>query len=139
MRYGSRWDGATWFIVGLVAACCVGTCLMDDGIWPVVICLTMLAITLLVLLSVYYIIDGDTLIAHRLFASKSYPIDKIKEVKPTKLTLSAPATSFSHRLAITFTECNILKSSTPLIISPARQDEFLAQLIAINPTINQWT
>ena len=61
--------------------------------------------------------------------------DKIKEIKPTKSVLSSPATSLSHRLAITFTDRKILKSYIPLIISPVRQDEFIRQLLSVNPEI----
>ncbi|WP_290147489.1 PH domain-containing protein [uncultured Duncaniella sp.] len=63
------------------------------------------------------------------------PIDKIKEIKPTKSVLSSPATSLTHRLAITFTNRKILKSSIPLIISPVRQEEFIRHLLSINPEI----
>ena len=49
--------------------------------------------------------------------------------------LSAPATSFTHRLAIKFSDRKILKSSMPVIISPDRQKEFMDQLLSINPNI----
>jgi hypothetical protein len=95
----------------------------------------MLAFVLVTLLSIYYRIDGDKLVVYSFFIPASYPIDKIKEIKPTKSVLSSPATSLTHRLAITFTDRKILKSSMPLIISPARQDEFIRQLLSINPGI----
>ena len=76
----------------------------------------------------YYRIDGNKLVVYSLFIPTAYPIDKIKEIKPTKSVLSAPATSLSHRLAITFTDRKILKSYIPLIISPVRQEEFIRQL-----------
>ena len=134
-RYSSRWDGSTWFILGLVAACCVVPCFLDDGIWPTIICLVMFAFVLLTFAGIYYRIDGDKLVVYTLFMPTVYPIDKIKEIKPTKSVLSSPAVSLSHRLAITFTDRKILKSSIPLIISPVRQDEFIGQLLAINPEI----
>lgn len=134
-RYNSRWDGSTWFILGLVAVCCVVPCFLDDEIWPTIICLVMLAFVLVTFLSIYYRIDGDKLVGYSFFIPTAYPIDKIKEVKPTKNVLSSPATSLSHRLAITFTDRKILKSSIPLIISPVRQDEFILQLLSVNPEI----
>ena len=138
VRYNSMWDGSTWFILGLVAVCCVVPCFLDDGIWPTIICLVMLAFVLVTLLSIYYRIDGDKLVVYTFFIPTVYPIDKIKEIKPTKSVLSSPATSLSHRMAITFTERNILKSSSPLIISPVRQEEFIRQLLSINPEIKHW-
>ena len=135
IRYNSRWDGSTWFILGLVAVCCVVPCFLDDGIWPTLICLVMLAFVLVTFLSIYYRIDGDKLVVYSFFIPTAYPIDKIKEIKPTKSVLSSPATSLTHRLAITFTDRKILKSSIPLIISPVRQEEFIRQLLSINPEI----
>ncbi|MBJ2167192.1 hypothetical protein [uncultured Duncaniella sp.] len=49
--------------------------------------------------------------------------------------MTAPATSLTHRLAITFTERRILKSTTPLIISPVRQKQFINQILSINTEI----
>ena len=134
-RYNSQWDGSTWFILGLVAVCCVVPCFLDDGIWPTIICIVMLAFVLVTFLSIYYRINGDILVVYSFFIPTAYPIDKIKEIKPTKSVLSSPATSLSHRLAITFTDRKILKSSIPLIISPVRQEEFIRQLLSVNPQI----
>jgi len=134
-RYNSLWDGSTWFIVGLVAACCIVPCFVDDGIWPTIICLVMLAFVLVTFLSIYYRIDGDKLVVYTFFIPTAYPIDKIKEIKSTKSVLSSPATSLTHRLAITFTDKRILKSSLPLIISPVHQKYFIRQLLSINPEI----
>ena len=135
-KYNSQWDASTWLILGLVAVCCVVPCFLDDGIWPTIICIVMFAFILLVFCSIYYKIDGDRLVVYTFLHPISYPIGKIKEIRPTKSTLSSPATSLTHRLAITFTDRNILKSTTPLIISPVRCEEFIHQLISINPAIS---
>ncbi len=135
IRYNSWWDGSTWCILGLVAVCCVVPCFLDDGIWPTIVCLVMLAFVLVTFLSIYYRIDGDKLVVYSFFIPTAYPIDKIKEIKPTKSVLSSPATSLTHRLAITFTDRKILKSYMPLIISPVRQEEFIRHLRSINPEI----
>ena len=134
-RYSSMWDGSTWFILGLVAVCCVVPCFLDDGIWPTIISIVMFAFVLVTFHSIYYRIDGDKLVVYSFFRPTAYPIDKIKEIKPTKSVLSSPATSLTHRLAITFTDRKILKSSIPLIISPVRQEEFIRHLLSINPEI----
>lgn len=134
-KYNSKWDGATWLMLGLVAACCLVPCFIDHSLWLVTLCLAMLAFVLLTFLSIYYRIDGDKLIVYSFFIPTAYPIEKIKEIKPTNSVLSSPATSLSHRLAITFTDRKILKSYMPLIISPVRQEEFIRNLISINPEI----
>ncbi len=137
VRYNSMWDWSTWLIVGLVTACCAAPCLLDgaDGIWPTVVCLVSLAFVLAAFLGTYYRIDGNNLVVYVFFRPTAFPIDKIKSVKPTRSILSSPATSIVHRLAITFTDRKVLKSADPLIISPVRQQEFIARLRSINPDI----
>lgn len=134
-RYNSRWDGSTWFILGIVAACCVVPCFMDDGLWPTIICLVMMVFIVVILVGIYYRIDGNKLVVYMFFIPTAYPIDKIKEIKPTNSILSAPATSLTHRLAITFTDRSVLKSSMPIIISPVSREAFIRQLLAVNPNI----
>ena len=134
-RYNSMWDGSTWLILGLVTACCLAPCFIDHSLWLVTLCLSMLAFVLLTLIGIYYRIDEDKLVVYTFFVPTAYPINKIKEIKPTKSVLSAPATSLSHRLAITFTDRKILKSHMPLIISPSRQEDFIKLLLSINPEI----
>lgn len=136
MRFNSRWDASTWAIICLVMACCIAPCFLNDGYGPVIISCVMLAFILITFRSIYYVIDGDSLIVHQLFTAKSYPIMKIKDVKPTDSVLSAPASSLKHRIAIRFIDKSVLKSTIPLIISPVRQTEFLAKLKEINPEIN---
>lgn len=121
--------------LGLVAVCSIVPCFLDDGILPTIICIVMLAFVLVTFLSIYYRIDGDKLVVYSFFIPTAYPIDKIKEIKPTKSVLSSPATSLTNRMAITFTDRKILKSSIPLIISPVRQEEFIRHLLSINPEI----
>ena len=134
-RYNSRWDGSTWFILGLFAACSVWPCFLAGWIWSTIIFLLLSALLILVFFGIYYKIDGDKLVVYSFFTPTLYPIDKIKEIKSTTSILSSPATSLTHRLAITFVDRRILKSTTPLIISPVRQDEFIRQLLYINPKI----
>ena len=129
------WDGSTWLMLGIVAICCLVPCFIDHSLWLVILCLAMLAFVLITFLGIYYRIDGNKLVVYSFFVPTAYPIDEIKEIKPTKSVLSSLATSLSHRLAINFTDRNILKSSIPLIISPMRQDEFIRHLLSINPKI----
>lgn len=134
-KYNSMWDGSTWLMLGFVVACCLVPCFIDHSIWLITLCLAMLAFVLLTFIGIYYRIDRDKLVVYSFFVPTAYPIDKIKEIKPTKSVLSSPATSLSHRLTITFTDRKILKSTTPLIISPVHQEEFIRQLLSINPEI----
>lgn len=134
-RYNSLWDGSTWLIIALVAACCIWPMFLDDGILPVIISCVVLAFIIVLFKSIYYKIDGNNLVVYQFFVPSAFPIDKIESVLPTKSIISSPATSFTHRLAIKFSDRKILKSTMPIIISPVRQQEFIAQLVSINPNI----
>lgn len=129
------WDGSTWLMLGPVVACCLVPCFLDHSLWLVTLCLAMLAFVLLTFIGIYYRIDRDKLVVYSFFVPTAHPIDKIKEIKPNKSVLSSPATSLTHRLAITFTDRKILKSSIPLIISPLHQEEFIQQLLSVNTQI----
>lgn len=135
-KYNSMWDWSTWLLLGIVAICCIAPVFLDDdGYLPAIVCLVMLVFVVITFTSIYYRIDGSDLIVYTFFRPTAYPIEKIKSVKPTKSVFSSPATSLTHRMAITFTDRRVLRSMDPLIISPVRQDEFIAQLLAINPKI----
>lgn len=134
-RYNSRWDGSTTAMLGAIVIACLWPVLLDDWILPMAICAVMLVFVLLALLGCYYRIDGESLVVYSFFIPTAYSIKKIKSIKPTKSILSAPAISLIHRIAITFTDRKVLKSSMPLVISPVRHDEFIAQLLIINPDI----
>lgn len=134
-RYNSRWDCSTWLIIALVVACCIWPIFLDDGLLPLIISGIMLVFMIVLLKSIYYKIDGNNLVIYQFFIPSAYPIDKIESVLPTKSVLSSPATSITHRIAIKFTDRTVLNSIMPMIISPARQQEFIDQLVSINPNI----
>ena len=69
------------------------------------------------LIGIWYAIEGNNLIVYQFFRPKRYPIKKIKDVRYSKGFLAAPALS-STRLAIRFTDRNILRSSRPRGRSP---------------------
>lgn len=136
-RYNSRWDASSWGILAFSMLVCIGPLFFELNIAPIIIGIGLLALFYVLFLGTYYVIDGDKLVIYQFFRSTAFSIDKIKSIKPTKSILSAPATSLTHRIAITFTDRKVLKSSIPLIISPVRQDEFIAQLRSINPDIER--
>lgn len=131
-RYNSRWDAFTWSIVIGTLLLCAWPLMCDDGIVPAIICLVSFIFILVTFLSVYYKIDGDQLVIYQFFIPTAFPIGKIAEITPTKSILSSPAASLKHRIAITFVDRSVLKSRDPLIISPVRLKEFVAQLRAVN-------
>lgn len=134
-RYKSRWDASTWTVLAFVLACTIWPIFLDDGWVPVIISGVTLIGIIALLSSIHYAIEGNQLIVYTCGFHESYPIDKIAYVKPTKSMLAAPAASLTHRLEIGFTDRKVLKSAMPIIISPVRQKEFIAQLKSINPNI----
>lgn len=136
IRFASEWDSFTWILLGVIAICCLlPLFFFDDGYWPVVVCVMCFVVILVLLRSIYYEIDGDRLVIYQFFVPKSYPINMISEIRPTTSVLSAPAASLKHRLAIKFTDRKIMGSFMPLIVSPVRQEEFIADILKVNPSI----
>lgn len=134
--YRSMWDWSTWLILFIVEISVGWIFFMEDAFWiALAIFLATNALMLTTLLGIYYRIVGNELWVYGFFHPTKLPIDKISEIQSTKSVLSAPATSLIHRLAIKFSDRKVLKSSMPVIISPVRQKEFVAQLRAINPNI----
>ncbi len=84
-RYNSKWDGSTWFILGLVAVCCAVPYFLDDGIWPTIICLVMLAFVLVTFLSIYYRIDGDTLVVYSFLSLPPTPLIRLRRLSRLKV------------------------------------------------------
>lgn len=135
IKFKPRFDGSTWSIIALCVVSCTWPLLLDTSMLMIAILTSCLIICLIPFLSIWYEIDGDELVVYQFWHPSRFPIAKIKEVAPTKTMLAAPATSITHRLAITFTDRKVLKSSTPLIISPANPQQFCATLLSLNPAI----
>ena len=135
-KYASRWDASTWLLLLFSVLMCIWPIFLDeDWMGPVISTVGLAGLFVGLFLGTYYRIDGDKLVIYQFFSPTILPIDKISEIRPTKTILAAPATSLTHRIAIKFSDRKILKSSAPLVISPVREEEFIAHLKAINPNI----
>lgn len=138
-RYNSLCDWSTWLMVFFVMAGVLWPLMIDgDTIYRLILIGIAVAFVILEVIlykGTYYCITDDSLVVYVFFKPTVLPIDKIESVLPTRSLLSAPATSLAHRLAIKFSDRKVLKSSMPLIISPVRQQAFIAQLVSINPNI----
>lgn len=135
MLYRSRWDLWTWLIVIFMEICCLLPCFAGVGFIVSSILVIISILFLLLFIGTYYRIEGNELIVYVFFRPSAFPIDKIKEIRPTSSMLSSPATALTKRIAISFTDRSILKSADPLIISPVHKDDFIRQLLFINPKI----
>lgn len=135
IKFKPLFNWSTWTVIALIVAVCGWPILLDAG-WLMIIILTAcIALCLMPFFGTWYAVEGDDLIIYMFWRPSRFPISKIKEITPTQTLLSAPATSLTKRIAITFTDKKVLKSSTPLIISPANQQFFIETLLSINPNI----
>ena len=132
--YKSATDWFIWTVVAFVVGVCLWMVWLDPGWFTAIIAFVCLTACVLPLHDVHYDIDGHELVIHCLFQSQRLPIDKISEIRPSRSWLSAPALSLD-RIAIKFSDRKVLKSYAPLLISPVRRDEFIAQLLQVNPAI----
>lgn len=132
--YPSKIDWWIWAIVAFVITVIIIIGITSPWWLTLLLGLAILVPSLTGLIGIWYAIEGDNLIVYQFFRPKRYPIKKIKDVRYSKGFLAAPALS-STRLAIRFTDRNILRSSLPLEISPLDRTSFVNHLLSVNPGI----
>lgn len=135
MKFKPLFDWSTWCIIALIVTVCGWPVFIDASLPMIAILACCAAFCIMPFFGTWYEIDGDTLIVYMFWRPSRFPISKIKDISHTKSLLSAPATSLTNRIAITFTDKKVLKSTMPLIISPANQTIFFEILLSINPNI----
>jgi hypothetical protein len=117
------------FLVGLL-----GTCMAIMILSKAWIGLAIMLVCTLFILGFYirtaYVIDpvGQLEVLCGLYYRQRIDIQKIKSIRKSSSPLSAPALSLD-RLEIRYNERDFV------LISPNRQEEFIQQLLAINPGI----
>lgn len=132
--YPSKIDWWIWAIVAFVITVIIIIGITSPWWLTLLLGLAILVPSLTGLIGIWYAIEGDNLIVYQFFRPKRYPIKKIKDVRYSKGFLTAPALS-STRLAIRFTDRNILRSSLPLEISPLDRTGVVNRLLSVNPGI----
>lgn len=135
VKFKPLYDWSTWTIITLVIVVCGWPVLLDADWIVTIILVACVAFCIAPFFGTWYVVEGNDLIIYMFWRPSRFPISKIKEVTPTQSLLASPATSLIKRLAITFNDRKVLKSSSPLIISPADQTLFIATLKSINPNI----
>lgn len=76
----------------------------------------------------YYVIDGDTLVIHNSIVRHKIDIHAIRRIEISRSWLSAPAASL-RRIRIIYSKYD------DVLVSPVRQDEFIKELLKVNPDI----
>lgn len=133
-RYNSEIDWLAWTVIIFTALICSIPIFLGLMALGVVLIVFFVLLELVAFYGTYYEICEDELIIRSFYRKEIYPIDEIKEIKPTDSWLAAAASSLTKRIAITFNR-GIKRGSLPLIISPRNQIEFIRQLQSINGNI----
>ena len=89
-----------------------------------------LFIIVIPMVSMRYVIDGDTLFVRTIPFTRgtAYDLKKLQSISPTRTILSSPAWSL-RRIKLDF------GVGMPLVISPAAQDVFIDEIRRINPNV----
>jgi len=135
IKFKPLFDASTWCIISFILLCCGWPILLDASWLMIMILIACIVLCLIPFFGTWYEVKGDDLIVYMFWRPSRFPISKIKDITHAKSMLCAPATSLTNRIAITFTDRNVLKSTTPLIISPANQQKFFEILLSVNPQI----
>ena len=85
-------------------------------------------------MSTKYAIRGKEFGVKILIGWQWFPIEKIESITYVDSILASAALS-THRIAIKFSDRKVLKSSSPLEISPKDDKAFIDELLSINPDI----
>lgn len=134
--YSSKID---WWVYAVVLFTVVssmaGPLLTHEDYWTgIVLSAIFVGLEIFIFASIKYAIKGDKLGVRMFFRWQWFPIDKIAEVKKMNGILSSAALSV-HRVSIKFSDRRVLKSASPLEISPKDRDKFIADLRAVNQSI----
>lgn len=140
--YKSKIDWWFWILLLIVSglSCMLGYILEGHWIPDITTFILLLIIIMLffyILSSVKYAIRGKEFgIRGLTFKWEWFPIEKIETIQSTRSILASSALSF-QRIAIKFSDKNILKSSMPLEIAPKDSKKFINDLIIVNPGIKK--
>lgn len=134
--YHSKVGWWVYALIPFVVFCCmVGPILTKSDYWlGFVLSVPFCLLIIYLIATTKYAIHGDEIGVRCGFRWSWFPISKIESVSKVNGILASPALSI-HRIAIKFSDRKILKSSSPLEISPKDGDGFISDLLKINPNI----
>ena len=134
--YKSRIDWWVYALVPFIFLCCMlGPILTDSDYWlGFALSVPFCILVCYLVISTEYAIRGDEFGVKGLSGWQWFPIDRIESISHVNSILASAALS-THRIAIKFSDRKILKSSSPLEISPKDDKGFIAALLRVNPDI----
>ena len=134
--YKSRVDWWVYTIIPFIFLCCMlGPILTDSDYWlGIVLAIPFCLFVCYAFVSTKYAVRGNEFGVKDLLEWQWFPIEKIESITHVNSILASAALS-THRIAIKFSERKVLKSSSPLEISPKDDKGFIADLLRVNPNI----
>lgn len=134
--YKSKIDLWVYAIIPFIFICCMlGPILTDTDYWFGCILGVIFSIFVCsMFISTKYAVRGNDFGVKYLCKWNWFPIDKVESIKLTR-GISASTALSTDRIAIKFSDRKILKSAAPLEISPKNRQEFISELLKINPGI----
>lgn len=134
--YKSRVDWWVYALIPFIFLCCMlGPILTGSDYWlGIVLAVPFCLFVCYAFMSTKYAIRGKEFGVKILIGWQWFPIDKIESITYVDSILASAALS-THRIAIKFSDRKILKSSSPLEISPKDDKAFIDELLSINPDI----
>ena len=136
-KYRTKVDWWMYLITAAVTAAAVYMVVDMPNLGMALFALFLASMMPFCIWSIWYAIDGNTLIVHFMFTTERLPIDKISEVKLTTGMLASAAAS-TKRVSIQFSDRKVLKSYAPLEISPKDRVGFIKDLLKVNPHIKTY-
>ncbi|MDE5813948.1 MAG: PH domain-containing protein [Muribaculaceae bacterium] len=134
--YRSRVGWWVYAIIPFTILCCMaGPILTGSDYWlGVALSVPFSVFILYAICSTKYAVRGNEFGVKGLSGWEWFPIEKIESIKHVNSILASSALS-THRIAIKFSDRKVLKSSSPIEISPKDEKEFIADLLRVNPDI----
>lgn len=134
--YRSKVDWWMYATVIFTAASCMLVPILskEDYRHAIILSTVFVGFEIFVFASIRYAIRGNELGVRMFYKWQWFPINKIAEIKKVTSFLSTAALS-RHRVSIKFSDRKILKSVSPMEISPKDRDKFIDDLLTINPKI----
>lgn len=128
-----------WYLyagIPFIVGCMIALILTEPNYLTGLILLTVLSIFIYsLIITTKYAVRGNEFGVKYLYRWHWYPIEKIESITTINSYLSSSTALSNHRIAIKFSDRNVLKSYAPLEISPKNTVEFIAELLKINPGI----
>ena len=134
--FKSKVDWWVYAIIPFIILCCMtGPILTHSDYWfGIVLSIPFCTLVYYAIVSTKYAVRGNEFGVKGIIGWQWFPIDKIESIKRTNSILASAALS-THRIAIKFSDRKVLKSSSPMEISPKDEIEFIADLLRVNPDI----